>query len=234
MPNYEAKLEISHSCNHCDFTRRFPGSRIVSWDNTSNYVMEVTSEDEAALDIFVKEYICCDNSPQVFRGRNKIEVVSKICTCNPNSATALIARADCWYAQPAIAQSGWEYYRVYSWERENFAKIIDLVKQYGGEVHLRSLKNICQPCVTPEMLIPSESILAGLTKKQIQTLVEAYQLGYFDLPARIDANEMAKRVGLSRSTFSEHLRKAEGKVIGNVFPVLKLLTRELEILEEES
>jgi predicted DNA binding protein len=36
------------------------------------------------------------------------------------------------------------------------------------------------------------------------------------------ADELAKRAGVSRSTFTEHLRKAEGKVMTNFFPLLKL------------
>ncbi|MBC7107264.1 MAG: helix-turn-helix domain-containing protein [Methanomassiliicoccales archaeon] len=62
-----------------------------------------------------------------------------------------------------------------------------------------------------------------MTMRQIDTLVDAFQSGYFETPAKIDAEEMARHLGVSRSTFTEHLRKAEAKLIANVFPVLKMV-----------
>lgn len=75
----------------------------------------------------------------------------------------------------------------------------------------------------------SGSIVAGLTGKQIDALAKAYQMGYFETPARIDADAMAKRVGLSRSTFAEHLRKAESKVLFNIFPILQMVSRDMRV-----
>jgi hypothetical protein len=72
------------------------------------------------------------------------------------------------------------------------------------------------------MLVPAENILAGLTDKQVEMLCEAFSLGYFDQPAKVTADELARRAGVSRSTFTEHLRKAEGKVMTNLYPVLRL------------
>jgi predicted DNA binding protein len=72
------------------------------------------------------------------------------------------------------------------------------------------------------MLVPTESILAGLTDKQVEMLCEAFSLGYFEQPAKVTAEELARKAGVSRSTFTEHLRKAEAKILTNLFPILKL------------
>jgi predicted DNA binding protein len=77
-------------------------------------------------------------------------------------------------------------------------------------------------CFCSDMLVPAESILAGLTDKQVEMLCESFSSGYFDQPAKVTADELAKRAGVSKSTFTEHLRKAEGKVLTNVFPILRL------------
>jgi predicted DNA binding protein len=64
--------------------------------------------------------------------------------------------------------------------------------------------------------------MAGLTAKQIDVLTSALERGYFESPARTSAEEMARLAGLSRSTFMEHLRKAEGKLLANVLPILRM------------
>jgi predicted DNA binding protein len=65
-------------------------------------------------------------------------------------------------------------------------------------------------------------LLEGLTDKQAYVLTSAYESGLFDVPARVKMDKVAERVGLSRSTFGEHLRKAEYEVLKNLYPFLKL------------
>jgi predicted DNA binding protein len=78
------------------------------------------------------------------------------------------------------------------------------------------------PSFTDEMLVPVESLMDGLTAKQTETMMLAIERGYFDSPARISAEELARLTGLSRSTVMEHLRKAEGKLLVNVLPLLRI------------
>jgi len=67
----------------------------------------------------------------------------------------------------------------------------------------------------------TENIVNGLTDKQLEMLCEVFSAGYFDQPAKVTADELARRASLSRSTFTEHLGKAENKVISNIILVLK-------------
>ena len=40
--------------------------------------------------------------------------------------------------------------------------------------------------------------------------------GYYRYPREIDTKELAKRIGISRTTLIEHLRKAENRVMEKV------------------
>ena len=62
----------------------------------------------------------------------------------------------------------------------------------------------------------SESDLSRLTAKQRQALLTAYSLGYYDVPRRISSEELAKRLKLGTSTYAEHLRKAERRLLAGV------------------
>ena len=49
---------------------------------------------------------------------------------------------------------------------------------------------------------------ADLTARQREVLSLAWNLGYFDIPARVDLRKVAELTGLSRNTVSQHLRRA--------------------------
>lgn len=61
------------------------------------------------------------------------------------------------------------------------------------------------------------SILPELTKKQRNALEIAINHGYYDYPKKIKLEKLAKIMGISYSTYQAHLKKAEGKVIPNIY-----------------
>jgi len=60
-----------------------------------------------------------------------------------------------------------------------------------------------------------DSPLNKLTEKQREVLIAAYKLGYYDIPRRINSEKLAKKLNIGNSTFGEHLRKAERRLLIN-------------------
>ncbi|MCL4331138.1 MAG: helix-turn-helix domain-containing protein [Candidatus Thermoplasmatota archaeon] len=56
-----------------------------------------------------------------------------------------------------------------------------------------------------------------ITARQEFILKTALELGYFDYPKRIDLKGLSERLGISYTTISEILRRAERKIIGEFF-----------------
>lgn len=54
----------------------------------------------------------------------------------------------------------------------------------------------------------STSAAGGLTARQREVLSLAWNLGYFDVPARVGLRKIAELTGLSRNSVSQHLRRA--------------------------
>lgn len=222
MTNFEAQLEISHDCPYCRFTRKHPGSLITAWTNERLHVAIIDSQDQAVLDDYLdgfREYL---PFAHVSRQRGRLEIAYGAEHADPSSVIHMIAESGCIYTQPNVTRDGWESYRIFSFEQENIVKLIESIRAHGGEVRVKSLRPMELPCFCADMLVPTESILAGLTDKQVEMLCEAFLLGYFDQPAKVTADELARRAGVSRSTLTEHLRKAETKILTNLYPVLKL------------
>ena len=72
------------------------------------------------------------------------------------------------------------------------------------------------------MTVSVDDFLGMLTEKQLRALVEATEMGYYAMPKKVTVDEMAERLKMPRSTFEEHLRKAEIKVMRNMRPYARI------------
>ncbi|WP_435065325.1 bacterio-opsin activator domain-containing protein [Halobaculum sp. EA56] len=71
------------------------------------------------------------------------------------------------------------------------------------------------PLITPVQ--GREAALRELTDRQLQALRTAHAMGYFERPREATAAEVADELGVTDSTFGQHLRVAERKVFDELF-----------------
>lgn len=64
-----------------------------------------------------------------------------------------------------------------------------------------------------EMEAGRASPLGALTQQQRRVIRTAYDLGYFEQPKRVYAEDLARVLGLKKATVVEHLRKAEKRLL---------------------
>jgi predicted DNA binding protein len=57
------------------------------------------------------------------------------------------------------------------------------------------------------------SPLVYLTEKQRSILTSAFKLGYYDIPRRLNSDQLAEHLSLTNSTVVEHIRKAERRML---------------------
>ena len=59
----------------------------------------------------------------------------------------------------------------------------------------------------------SNSPLGRLTEKQQKVITAAFDLGYYDLPRRVDSRELAKKLNIAEPTLVVHRRRAEHRLL---------------------
>ena len=109
-----------------------------------------------------------------------------------------------------LSIDGWEYWEIACLDRNKLNKIINAAKKYYHGA-LFSIKEEKLKSIT------SLSIAPDLTDKQKEALQLALKEGYYNYPRKLTLPELAKIINKSYSTFQEHLRKAESKIINYFF-----------------
>ncbi len=104
---------------------------------------------------------------------------------------------------------------VRDWEQ--FKGVADEVERALGEFQLDSvntIENVGEPLDSGRL---SATLITKLSDTQLQTLETAYNMGYFDVPRRSSATDVADRLDISQSSFSERLRTAERNLLELLF-----------------
>jgi predicted DNA binding protein len=89
----------------------------------------------------------------------------------------------------------------------------EILKEFLDTISiLGDIKNISfQPAAFSD-----SAILSCLTERQKEVITVAKKSGYYDVPRKVNAEELSKKLGVSRATITEHLRKAEQRIIKNI------------------
>ncbi|MCU4744155.1 bacterio-opsin activator domain-containing protein [Natronoglomus mannanivorans] len=62
-----------------------------------------------------------------------------------------------------------------------------------------------------------DELLGSVTDKQLQAIELGFYAGYFERPREHNTTELASKLGVSRATFTQHLRAAERKLLAHIF-----------------
>ena len=89
---------------------------------------------------------------------------------------------------------------------ENLKKFLEVIKNMGEITKISFTKPTFH----------EQSILSCLTEKQREILIEAKKNGYYSYPRKINSGQLSEKIGLSKPTVVQHLRKAEVRLISNI------------------
>jgi PAS domain S-box-containing protein len=92
-------------------------------------------------------------------------------------------------------------------------EFVETVRHRFGPVELTATRESTRPTRTSQEF--QADLEAGLTERQSTALRLAYVGGYFAPKRRATGNELADAMGVSRSTFHQHLRAAQRKLVAD-------------------
>lgn len=235
---FEVVFRVQHDCPYTRFTVKHPEVRMTEWCNNRIHVMEVDVPDIETftrIEPDLNELLLWKGGRVLKRSflAGNLQLIVKSCRCSkiqPN-ISEIVERNSCLTIPPEVFYGGWEEYRVMGFRENDYKKMLQELDQIGQV-------KIIQKRVTPEksirdtFVVSLSSVFSQLTGKQVNSLIAALEAGYYQIPKKVTTTEIAGRSKVPRTTYEEHLRKAESKVLQAIAPYVRLYTSGAKPLEQ--
>ena len=224
---FDVSLKLDHSLPFCGFSKLFPSVSIQRWCNLQVDILEFQSpkeEDAEKLEHALGKMLKTLGARLIrfnrYSSKNLEAVIGCRCATD-NSSVAVIEWAGCIPVMPVSYRGGLEYCRVLAFTKDSLnGAISGLSKMSKLEVESKSV--IPRESARGAITVPVDEFLGTLTKKQLAAFITAMQMGYYGMPKGATIEEIASSQGMKRSTYEEHLRKAELKILQAVRPYARL------------
>lgn len=125
----------------------------------------------------------------------------------------MLFQSGCLFQPPAVVRGRYELQTMLAPTSDNIHRLFRLLKQHKRDCKTMAIREV-EP--GPRMLFTVEE--SGLlTPKQLEAIRIAFKRGFYNYPRKIRISDLAKEAGSARSTFQEHLRLAEIRLITHTF-----------------
>jgi predicted DNA binding protein len=224
----DARIRIRHPCPYCDISLEFPEALFLLWCDNRRDTFLVSAPEEPELHrVLAALRVSFHANVLVADGTEALVEVPDFEWSTPPSVTSLARNYRVWVLHPVVYFGGTESYRMIAPARSAFQRLINRLRALG-DVEILSISNRTGLENIRDLPAASVHFFEGLTDRQARCLVSAYEEGLLDVPARSKWGDVARRQGLSRSTFGEHLRKGQYRLLANSYASLKARTMATE------
>jgi predicted DNA binding protein len=221
MTVVDARIRVHHPCPYCDLSVRYPGVLLLLWcDNRRDTLLLSSPEPEALASVVAAFQRSFHGKVLLAEAESALIEVPDFEWPDPPSVTRLARAGGVWVLPPVVYAEGRETYRLLAPTRERLQRLIQRLRRLG-EVEILSVSDRAGLESVRDFPTASVHFFEGLSRRQARALVAAHDSGLLEIPARASWESVARREGLSRATFGEHLRKAQGRLVRNSYAVLR-------------
>lgn len=224
---YYLSLRLEHDLPFSNVSRDFPEVEISRWCNREVDILEVESRGRDGIDRFeagLRDMVKGLSARLIHVHRyseGALEAVVKCRCASSNSSIAVVEASSCIPVMPVTYAGGIEHLRLFAFTKEDQRAAIENLGEIA-KVTVEGRGQMEQHSARPAMTVSIDDILGKLTRRQLFALVGAIEMGYYSMPKRIKLEQVAAELAMPRSTFEEHLRKAEVKVMQTIRPYARI------------
>jgi len=144
------------------------------------------------------------------------------CHCmNQDTMVRHIGELDILNIFPNMIEKGWAYHRLIVFKHEDLEELLRRFDNWGW-IYKILRKVPFDGFIASSLTLTADALFSDLTEKQINALLTAHRNGYYMLPRRADVQTIAAKEQVPRTTFQEHLKKAENKLLAALVPYIQL------------
>lgn len=225
---FEISFRARHECPYVRFSMKHSEVRILEWCNLKTDVLEITCPDIETFNTIgpdLRDLLCWKGSRVLkkdFLERN-LQVIVKTCRDSKirPSVSGVIQKNSFLEIPPVVYQDGWEERRVIGFREADYRRLFRSLADLGP-VEILQKKVLAQGTIRDAFVISLSSVFSELTDKQLDALQVALESGYYQVPKKTTAEEIARRHRVPRTTYEEHVRKAESKILRAMAPYIRM------------
>ncbi|NHN58105.1 MULTISPECIES: helix-turn-helix domain-containing protein [Halorussus] len=222
MSLYEASFRVKHECPYRELSKRHPDLTIREWYLSDCQVLEITA-DRAPTDDLLDEIDRLGTTLHESVDDSGLHVVTQSCLCSlEESILERFEEFNCLYQPPTIHRHGWEHYTVIAFDEADVRALHRNLEE-DRDIEVLSKTAIAEQQLPHSMLAPVDRLFDDVTDRQLAALQLALENGYYEQPRETSLRDLAAQTSVARSTYEEHLRKAENKLVGNAGAFLRLV-----------
>ncbi|WP_311171690.1 helix-turn-helix domain-containing protein [Halobellus ordinarius] len=223
MSLYEASFRVRHECPYREISEHYPDLTIREWYLSDCQVIEITSSESPSEDL-LDEIERLGTILHRSVDDAGLHVVTQSCLCSlEDSIIERFEEYNCLYQPPTIHRQGWEHYSVIAFDETDVRALLSDLEA-DRNVDVLSKTAITEQGIPHSMLAPVDQLFDDVTERQLAALRLALESGYYEQPRKTSLRELAEQTAVARSTYEEHLRKAENKLLTNAGQFLRLVT----------
>ncbi|HYA57673.1 MAG TPA: helix-turn-helix domain-containing protein [Thermoplasmata archaeon] len=216
----EVSLRASWEYPFIELSRAIPQTPIAMWCVWNRELLQVPTRDPAVIRRTENAIRKTGHMVDEWVDANAARVFLLKCTCEDyDSPWTLISDHECWDAPPIMYLDGWANMRVMAFGAENPRRLLSAFRKWGP-TELVSKRTLALSVLPTSVY--ANALFENLTERQSNALLTASRFGYYTSPRPVTTEQIATSVGVSRTTYEEHLRKAENRVISAIIPYLQL------------
>lgn len=225
MPLFEVVFRAFYDNPFSKVTERNPSVQLYQWCNDKHDVIELVLQKPEDYDQVRKEFKKSVEIVDEIDNGSNIHVITRMCACGgAGTVTSYLNDPSILVIPPVAYEKGWEYFRLIAFRHEGITKLLNNLREAGFKVEI--LRKIpFDGYIASSLTLSTDTLFSGLTEKQMDALLTAYAQGYFRFPRGSDLQTIASKEKIGRTTFLEHLKKAENKIITALIPHIQLFRK---------
>jgi len=236
---FEVTFRAKHECPYVRFSQKHPDVRVVQWCNRRIDVLEIECRDIETFNRISPDLqnLLLWKGGRVLRksfGEKNVQIITKTCRDFRISPTisGVVERNSCLEIQPIVYGGGWETHKIIGFRERDYKKLFTDLESLGA-VEVLGKRVYPEKSMIDTFAVSLSSVFRELTTKQTSAIAAALELGYYQVPKRVSTEKLAEKNGVPRTTYEEHLSKAESKVLRALAPFIILYAQKPSSLKEE-
>ena len=225
MTLFEIIFKVTHDCPFCNVSKKFPRLKMFDWCNREFDVLELILGGSDDCSTAIEEISKIRGMIEKSSDLHNAHFFVKKCFCkNEDSVTKIIDESDLLQISPIIYRNGWEYHRVIAFKHEDLKLLMGGLEKRSFDFEILR-KTDFDGFIAGSLNLTADALFSNLTGKQMDALLTAYGNGYYSLPRKANVQDIANKNKVSRTTYQEHLKKAENKLVASLIPYVQLFSR---------